>query len=152
MQHQLPWRTHTAALLARVGWTDLRRVGGATLAVLCMRLVFGALALPISARFPRTTLELQIPLTPDAAPLGTWLQRTLLVPWMRYDAWLYYAIVDHGYTIQENTANFHPLYPLLATLITPLVGGNIALALLLISTLASIALCIVLARYTERFY
>src|SRR5690242_15753176 len=71
---------------------------------------------------------------------------------MRYDAWLYYAIVDHGYTIRENTANFHPLYPLLATLITPLVGGNIDLTLLLLSTLFSTALCVLFARYVERFY
>jgi mannosyltransferase PIG-V len=152
MQDQLSWRTQTATFLARLGWTDLRRVGGAASAVLCVRFVFGALALLISALFPRTPFELQIPLIPGAAPLGLWLQRIFLMPWMHYDSWMYYVIVDHGYTLQENTANFHPLYPLLATLVTPLVGGNIILALLLISTLASVALCVLLVRYVERFY
>ncbi|MFL5800723.1 MAG: hypothetical protein ACJ8CR_03180 [Roseiflexaceae bacterium] len=131
---------------------DLRRVGGAALAVLCMRLVFGVLALPISAFFPRTTIELQIPLTPGVAPLGEWLQRTFLMPWMRYDAWQYFLIADHGYILQDNTAHLHPLYPLLTMLVAPLGGGNIILALLLVSTLSCVALCVVLARYTERFY
>ena len=109
MLDQVSWRTQTATFLARVGWMDLRRVGGATLAVLCMRLVFGVLALAIRVFFPRSALEQQISLTPGAAPFGEWLQRAFLLPWMHYDSWLYFSIVDHGYTVGENTANFHPL-------------------------------------------
>jgi hypothetical protein len=152
MLNQLSWRSQTAAFFARLGWPDLRRIGGATVAVLGMRLVFGVVALVISGFFPRMALELQIPLTPGTAPFGVWLQRAFLIPWMRYDAWLYFEIVEQGYLPNSNTANFHPLYPLLAALTTPLVGGNIVLALLLISTLASIALCVLFARYVERFY
>lgn len=152
MLNHLSWRSHTAAFFARLGWPDLRRIGGAAVAVLGMRLVFGVVALVISGFFPRSESEIQIPLAPGAAPAGAWLQRAFLMPWMRYDAWLYFQIVEQGYLPNSNTANFHPLYPLLATLINPLVGGNGILALLLVSTLASIALCVLLARYVERFY
>jgi hypothetical protein len=117
-----------------------------------MRLVFGVVAMLISGFFPRMALERQIPLAPGAASVDVWLQRAFLVPWMRYDAWLYFQIVEQGYLPNSNTANFHPLYPLLAALINPLVAGNSILALLVISTLASIGLCVLFARYVERFY
>lgn len=120
--------------------------------MLLLRLLYGLLALPISAQFPRTPIEAQVSLAPGAAPLGAWLGRALLAPWLRYDAALYYAIVAHGYTVRENTANFHPLYPLLGALFTPLVGGNIALALLLASTLSAIVLFAVAERYAARFH
>ncbi len=152
MHYQASWRTFTTALLVRVRSVDLRYVRGAILAVLCMRVVFGALALPISASFPRTASEQHIPLMFGSAPLGAWLERVFLLPWMHYDSWHYYAIVDHGYNLQEQTANFHPLYPLLAALVKPLVGGNVILAMLLISTIASVILCVLLARYVEQFY
>src|SRR5262245_48991018 len=152
MLNHLSWRSQTAAFFARLGWPDLRRIGGAALAVLGMRLMFGVVALVISGFFPRMALEQQISLTSGTAPAGVWLQRAFLIPWMRYDAWLYFQIVEQGYLPDSNTANFHPLYPLLAALINPLVGGNSVLALLLISTIASIGLCAIFARYIERFY
>lgn len=132
-------------------WPGLGRIVGAALAVALLRVAYALVALPISAAFPREPLEQQVPALPGAAPLGAWLARVLVFPWMRYDANLYAAIVDHGYTVAENTANFHPLYPLLAALIAPLLGGNSPLALLLVSSLATIALCVVLARYVARF-
>ena len=132
-------------------WPGLGRIVGAALAVALLRVAYALVALPVSAAFPREPLEQQVPALPGAAPLGAWLARVLVFPWMRYDANLYAAIVDHGYTVAENTANFHPLYPLLAALIAPLLGGNSPLALLLVSSLATIALCVVLARYVARF-
>ena len=71
------------------------------------------------------------------------------MPWVRYDVRWYQQIADHGYRPGEGTAAFHPLYPLLAKLLAPLVGGNIYLALLLVSTIACTALCVVFARYVE---
>lgn len=120
--------------------------------MLLLRLLYGLLALPISAWFPRTPIEAQVSLVPGSAPLGAWLGRALLAPWLRYDAGLYYAIVEHGYTVRENTANFHPLYPLIGALLTPLAGGSITLALLLASTLSAIALFVVVERYVTRFH
>lgn len=131
--------------------TTIASAAAAAGAVLLLRLLYGLLALPISALFPRTPAEARIALAPGGASLAAWLDRVLLQPWLRYDAVLYYAIVEHGYSVRENTANFHPLYPLLGALLAPLAGGNIALALLLVSTLAASVLFVVFERYVARF-
>lgn len=128
---------------------DLRKIGDAALVVLVLRLALGLLALPISALFPDNRLEEQVGLAPGAAPLGQWLQRVLVMPWVRYDVRWYQQIADQGYRPGEGTAAFHPLYPLLARLITPLLGGNTYLALLLVSSCACAALCVVFTRYVE---
>jgi hypothetical protein len=126
---------------------DLRNILDAGLVVLLLRIVLGLLALPVSALYPDNPLEDQVGLMPGAAPVGQWLQRVLVIPWVRYDVRWYQQIADHGYRLGEGTAAFHPLYPLLAKLVAPLVGGNIYLALLLISTFACIAFCVVFTRY-----
>jgi len=131
---------------------DLRSIGGATRAVLLLRIVLQVVALAVSAYAPQTALERRIAVVPGAAPLGQWLQRVIVMPWMRYDANWYQRIVDHGYRPNEGTAAFHPLYPLLATPIARLLGDPGGLALLLISTLASVALCVLFARYVAQVY
>ncbi|MDF2439501.1 MAG: hypothetical protein JWN98_485 [Abditibacteriota bacterium] len=135
----------------RFGPFDLRKWLDATLAVLVLRLAMGLLALPISARFPDTPLEQQVSVWPSSLPPGVWLQRVCVMPWMRYD-WEYYVhIVTRGYRLDDGTASFHPLYPLLAR---PLawMTGSAPVALLLISTLSTIVLCVMFARYVERFH
>ncbi len=131
---------------------DLRTVAGAALAVLLLRLILGVWALPASALYPDNPLEQQVGLAPGGAPIGAWLQRVVVMPWVRYDVRWYAQIVDHGYRPGEGTAAFHPLYPLLAALVAPLLGGNIYLALLLVSTLACVALCVLFTRYVARFH
>jgi hypothetical protein len=131
---------------------DLRKITHAALVVLLLRVALGLLALPVSALFPDNPLEQQVGLAPGTAPLGQWLQRVLVMPWVRYDVRWYEQIADHGYRPGEGTAAFHPLYPLLAKLIAPLVGGNTYLALLLVSTLACTALCVVFTRYVEAIH
>jgi hypothetical protein len=128
---------------------DLRKIGDAVLVVMVLRVALGLLALPISALFPDNRLEEQVGLAPGSAPLGQWLQRVLVMPWVRYDVRWYQQIADGGYRAGEGTAAFHPLYPLLARLITPILGGNTYLALLLVSTCACAALCAVFTRYVE---
>ena len=128
---------------------DLRKIAHAALVVLLLRVALGLLALPVSALFPDNPLEEQVGLLPGAAPVGQWLQRVLVMPWVRYDVRWYQQIADHGYQPGAGTAAFHPLYPLLAKLIAPLVGGNTYLALLLLSTFACTAFCVVFTRYVE---
>jgi hypothetical protein len=125
---------------------------GALLAVLLLRLAFGLLALPISAAFPHTALEQRVGLLPGNAPLGEWLGRVTVQPWQRYDAWNYVRIAEHGYRAEDGTPAFHPLYPLLAVPLAALLGGNVLLALLIVSTAASVALCVLFARYVRRFH
>src|SRR5437868_3504806 len=131
---------------------DLRMIGGALLAVIVLRIALGGVALAVSAGFPQTALERQVGVAPGDASLDQWLQRVAVAPWMRYDAEWYRRIVDHGYRRDEGTAAFHPLYPLSATLFAWVLGGNIDPALLVASTLASVALCVLLARYVEHVH
>jgi hypothetical protein len=128
---------------------DPRNIFDAVLIVLLLRVALGLLALPVSALYPDNPLEEQIGLAPGGAPVGQWLQRVLVMPWVRYDVRWYQQIVDDGYRPGAGSAAFHPLYPLLAKLIVPLVAGNTYLALLLLSTIAGAALCVVFARYVE---
>ncbi|HJZ45551.1 MAG TPA: mannosyltransferase family protein [Roseiflexaceae bacterium] len=131
------------------GRIDLRKIKDAALVVALLRVVLGLWALPISALYPDNQLETQIGLLPGDASVGQWIQRVLVMPWVRYDVRWYYQIAEHGYRPGEGTAAFHPLYPLLARLVAPLLGGNIYLSLLLVSTCACVALCVVFTRYVE---
>ncbi len=131
---------------------DVRTLVGALLVVVLLRVGFGVLALPVSAAFPHTPLEEEVPVTPGEAPVSRWLQRVAVMPWVRYDAWNYERIVDHGYRLEEGTAAFHPLYPLLTVPVAFLLGGNIFLALLVVSSLACVALSVLFARYVEQVH
>jgi hypothetical protein len=141
-----------AAFALREMMRSPHTVAGALLAVLLLRLGLGLLALPVSAAFPDTALEQQVGLLPGGAPLGEWLQRVAVQPWQRYDAWNYVRIVEHGYRLEDGTAAFHPLFPLLAAPLARLLGGNALLALLLVATVAAVALCVAFARYVRRFH
>jgi hypothetical protein len=137
----------SASAATRRRWrADLRTLAGAALAVLLLRVVLGLWALPISALFPDNPLEAQVGLRP-ALPAGAWLQRVVVMPWVRYDVRWYAQIAEQGYQPGAGTAAFHPLYPLLAGLIAPLLAGNTYLALLLVATLACAALAVLFTRY-----
>ena len=75
------------------------------------------------------------------------LQRILGSAWMRWDSEHYQAIATTGYTFEgvpwPNIA-FFPLYPIMIRLGTPLVGGSITIAALLISNLALMAALLLL--------
>ncbi len=119
--------------------------------VLLLRLVLGLAILPVSVSFPETALEQQVGLAPGAAPLGQWLQRIVVMPWIRYDGLNYEDIILNGYRLERGTAAFHPLYPLLAAA-PGLLMGNVPFALLLISTLASMLLCVLFTRYVAQVH
>lgn len=145
--HALP-----ASSERRIYQLDLRSWKGATLAVLALRLLLAGWVLFVSAVYPFTALEQQVSIVPGTSSFGQWMQRVLVAPWLRYDTWNYQRIIDHGYSLEEGTAAFHPLYPLLASPLSWLFGNNPVLALLTVSTLATIVLCVLLARYTELFH
>jgi len=126
---------------------DLQNPTHATSVVLLFRLILAVIALIVSAFFPFTTFEKQVSVFPGQAPILAWLQRILVAPWTRYDAEHYQKIVNHGYHFADGTGAFHPFYPLLALPLAQLLGGNEALALLIVSTLATIALLCLFTRY-----
>ena len=68
-------------------------------------------------------------------PILTGTQAAWLGVWQRWDALHYIRIVQGGYTSNDLTA-FFPLYPLLARLITELIGIDGLSALLIVSNLS----------------
>lgn len=99
----------------------------------------------VSPLRPLTAPEQSIALWPPTQPLGAWLGRALLWPWLRWDTEYYLKIVQFGYSADDGTAQFHPL---LAWLATPLawITGQPLLGLLLVSSLASALLVLAFER------
>ncbi len=110
-----------------------------------LRILTSVMAALTSSIHPLTALERSVRLWPPAAPLGDWLERVLLSPWLRLDAVWFSRIVSEGYHAENGTANFQPIYPWLAV---PLerIGFHPILALLLVGAAAGIALLIFYGR------
>jgi hypothetical protein len=70
--------------------------------------------------------------------------------WQRWDACWYGKIATFGYEPQELSVNFWPLFPLLTGFISPLVGGGVALAGLVVSAIAYVAAMVGLYRLVAR--
>jgi len=60
----------------------------------------------------------------------------LLSMWQRYDALWYQQIVTNGYKAGNSTVVFYPLYPLTSRITSVLLGGQIVVAELLVSSVA----------------
>jgi hypothetical protein len=84
-------------------------------------------------------VELNIPVWPPSTPVTTWLDRVLVQPWFRWDAKYYIWGTSRGFSIEDGSASFHPLLPLLAKPIFYLTGSPL-FALLFVSTIATLAL------------
>jgi len=139
------------------GWSGWRRpllVGAGT--VLALRVLLSDWALLILAAFP-TRVE------PDGStmPLATALARQyahvdfppqthgLAAHWEREDALWYEKIAARGYALDGTTA-FFPLLPLLMRAASPLTGGNIPAAGLLVAGVAAAVALALLYRLAEQ--
>jgi hypothetical protein len=74
---------------------------------------------------------------PLPVPSGV-LTGALIDPWQRWDSWHFEGIATGGYPHGTLEVAFLPLYPLLVRLAGPLTGGSMAVAGLLISTVAAV--------------
>jgi hypothetical protein len=70
--------------------------------------------------------------------------------WQRWDACWYGKIATFWYEPQELSVNFWPLFPLLTGFISPLVGGGVALAGLVVSGIAYVFAMVGLYRLVAR--
>ncbi|MFZ6028120.1 MAG: hypothetical protein ACOYYS_10425 [Chloroflexota bacterium] len=125
-----------------VPWTPARLalfIGGLWLAVRLFTSLWAAVVSPLR---PLTPVEIGVPLWP---PGPGWPERVFLAPWQRWDAGWYVKIIDQGYRAGDGTAQFHPLYPWLATPLARL-GLPPMLALLLVSSLSALFFLIVFYR------
>src|ERR1051325_610376 len=68
--------------------------------------------------------------------------------WERWDAVYYVRIVTDGYSADDGTTNFHPLYPLLAWPIAEVTRSPI-FALLVVSSIATVALYLLFDRFAR---
>ncbi len=104
-----------------------------------LRILISACAGLVSSLKPITPLEQAVALLPPTSPVSRWLERAVISPMVRWDALWYERIVAQGYSASDGTAQFHPLYPWTAKLLTG-IGFSPDFSLLVISSLAGIAL------------
>ncbi len=100
------------------------------------------LACAIAPLRPLTQREQAIPVLPPSSPYLSWLERVVIAPWERWDAVYFAKIVREGYRVDDGTAQFHPLLPVLAKPFfwSPMLG------LLLVSSIASLLFVILYFR------
>ena len=91
---------------------------------------------------PITDREKAIPMWPPTAPYASWVERVVVAPWQRWDVHYYVDIVEKGYRNDNGTAQFHPLFPLLAK---PFFWSA-TLGLLIVSSIASLLFVLVFYR------
>jgi hypothetical protein len=80
---------------------------------------------------------------------GLDLGSKMLSIWQRWDALWYEHIARQGYGVSEGSAAFFPLYPALARAVSFVLGGNVILAELLLSSVAFVAALWLLERLVE---
>lgn len=112
---------------------------------LALRVLTSLWAALVSPLRPDSPVEQVVPLWPPSISFTLWLERALLAPWQRWDATYYLGIVQHGYRLDNGSAQFHPLFPWLAQALT-WVTGQPLLALWLVSSLATLALLLIYER------
>lgn len=124
-----PNETHPAT--SQTGWRKPLLI--ALIIVICTRLLLSGWAAYILAALPTADLQTQY------AHVGISLQTgTIAAPWQREDALWYEKIATQGYKPDDGTSVFLPLLPLLMRLASVLTLGNVALAGMLVSSLAAV--------------
>jgi Gpi18-like mannosyltransferase len=104
---------------------------------LLLRILTSIWAAVVSPMRPLTPIEQSIALWPPAVSFDEWLERVFLAPWLRWDAGWYQKIVLDGYQQGIGTAQFHPLYPWIASLFH-IAGIHPIASLLLVSSIATL--------------
>ena len=85
--------------------------------------------------------EKLIAVWPPQAPLARWIERVWFAPLERWDVAYYLKIATVGYQSSDGTAQFHPLYPALASSLVRL-GEDPLVALTLLSFFSAILLIV----------
>lgn len=114
-----------------------RPVMFATWLVITLRIAFGIVAALSVALDPRPLMrgiavwtELDVP--------RDGLAKALLSPWQRWDGLWYQHIAEQGYSSSDGSLWFFPLYPMLSRVVSFVLLGQTMLAMLVVSTVASV--------------
>ena len=86
-----------------------------------------------------SAIERTVATWPPSVPIGTWLERLFVEPWLRWDAKYYVWAVSRGFSIADGSASFHPLTSWLAKPIYFVTGAPL-FGVLLVATLAALGL------------
>ena len=109
-----------------------------------LRLFTLAWAAFIAPTRPLTDRERLMALWPPSTPFTSWIERVLFAPWERWDAQIFVEAVRNGLSVENGTASFHPLLPMIAKpfafIFTPIVG------LWLVASVASLIAVVALYR------
>lgn len=76
----------------------------------------------------------------------------LLAPWQRWDAIWYERITGSGYSVDDASASFFPLYPILARIVAAGLANNYLAAALVVSTLTTAGAFVLLHRLATEFF
>lgn len=87
-----------------------------------------------------------VPGWPASTPSAPW--HAVVTSWERQDALWFLRIADSGYAVDDGSAAFFPLFPLLVRGLGWLLGGSLLLAAYLVANLALVAALTVLHRLT----
>lgn len=126
-------------------WAD-PAVRQALVLVLALRVALGAVGLIILTVAPGDPSHATLPgeLLPRSSPWW-WL----VAPWQRDDALWYQRIAEHGYSAHGADTAFFPLYPALSAATAAIIRAPVAVAQLLVSTLALVAGLVCVRRIVE---
>jgi len=123
-------------------WPSLRCALTVFLAVRAGLLVVGLVG---TAVLPVGT-PIGVPGWPVSEPSAGW--HALFTAWERQDALWFLRIADTGYRVDDGSAAFFPLYPLLVRVVGTLLGGHWLLGAYVVSSLSLVAGLAVLHRLT----
>jgi hypothetical protein len=99
------------------------------------------------AAYAMVTFVAWVPPAGDPPEPGTVLQR-----WNQWDTAWYTIIADIGYTFDDGSVAFFPLYPLLIKAVEPVLPGGVFEAAIILSALSALAVLILLHRLTTELF
>ena len=133
----------------RVG-PDWARAAAFCLAVYaCVRLALFALGLLAVALLPQQ-LSVGVPGWPAQPQSPGW--HNAITAWERADALWFLSIASHGYRLDDNSAAFFPLFPMLIKAVAWLAGGRFLLAGFVVSNVALLTGLVVLYKLTAETF
>jgi hypothetical protein len=129
---------------------DLRRVRDASIVVVALRVLYGAVL--FAAQYMVTDLPAHRHGPPsDGAGVLEWLHWIVINPWLHRDSHYYLLIARDGYSVEAGTTAFHPLFPLTSWL-AGLPFGSAGLGMLIVGTAAAIGATVMIARYVAQVH
>lgn len=112
---------------------------------LTLRIALSSLALLVTSIIPNSS-AVGVPRWPAVGPSKPW--HHAFTGWERWDALWYLSIAKDGYRVDDGSAAFFPLYPLLTRAVAEVFGGRLLLGAYVVSNVALIVALVLVYRLT----